>query len=140
MKTPESLVPSLELCKEFARVCEEKGVKVPETYFYWIANPAPEQDKFWVGDYSWYFEKKEYATCLPAPTAGEIGEWLPNHIEIDGEYRALKITKSDTGWYYVTYYEVNGRKELHVPGEKLEDAVCQSLTYLIDQGLVTKLK
>lgn len=137
MKTPESLVPSLDLCKEFARVCEEKGVEIPETYFYYhngkiLAN--------------WEMRGRtvsEENLPVAMPTASEIGEWLPFVIESVGEHYYLTIDKAREYWntnyedpYGITLFIDFGS----ITGERQQDSLLSMLTYLIDQGLVTKLK
>lgn len=143
---------SLEQSKKLAAACREKGVEMPESYFWWQTR------------HIYLFTKEDGKPfkadqIIPAYNLSELMRMLPATVD-DGTW--LSFTKSENGWKgvcqniaYVKWEEHEGMGQLmikevieksipaHYPNEKpslsIENAACELLTELILSGKVTEL-
>jgi len=125
-------VPDLELCQEFARLCKEKGIVVPETEFYW--QTYPEGETRLVPGISIFANPKNIH--IPAPLVSEQGEFMKD--------KGMGVTAhSSHGGWWVSGGEwiVSNQKYLKTIEDKDSWPNClqKMLNYLIETGGITKL-
>jgi hypothetical protein len=139
----------LELAKELQSVCNEKGIKMPNSEDVWA------KKRYHTSPYIIYGEEGVYPKCLihttdayailaPAYTLDEILEWLPKYIQIDDDdendfdvyYRGLNWSIDPDGWiaeYQAYMYHSKSYCAEFDPNPA--NAACKLLIYLIKEGL-----
>ena len=157
----ERHVPSLEISQEFDRLCNEKGIIVPATEFYWNVQSKKVTAKKYRHSYHSYLDessseqegRSQYKN-IPAPIVSELGEWLPARIVL--QTKLLKKEESVV-LYYIKYED----DASDCDGTNLEDCVKTKWTvecgkeiiretteanarmkmwnYLIAEGIITEL-
>lgn len=140
----KELVPTLETCKRL----RDAGFP-QDTYAAWIVPIGSDSD----GKHSrvskaiWSPWGRKNLGPIAAPTAAEIGKWLPEYVdpmlsEISiWRQEAHGVAQDDLisvpGGWHVEYEDLEGNRELHTFHENEAEARALMLLDLIDRGLVT---
>ncbi len=134
MTNLESKVTSLPLSRKLAAAFKEKGIKPPESEFYWH---RPSKHVSWeVRKRQTTVTKKYLENHTPAYLSIELLEGMPKYKEIDFEKCTLLIAPwSGSQWYvaYVTHDEENKRKSA-LNNKSLPNACGEMTLWLIDNS------
>jgi len=144
----ERHVPSLEISQEFDRLCNEKGIIVPATEFYWNVQSKKVTAKKYRHSYHSYLDessseqegRSQYKN-IPAPIVSELGEWLPQGF-LSSKTLSNYACAVPEHWseQMISTYGLNNRDLWDISKSKTEaDARQKMLNYLIAEGIVTTL-
>lgn len=138
--TPTNLTANKDLCQEFHELCKEKGIEVPETYFWWAEyrHKINQPDFKWeVTDSTYEGDYCEYKNTIPAPTSGELGVWLPKHsVTKEATLSTYNYPPENQTIQHVVW--IPTMKEQFVADTE-QDARLKMLLFLIREGYVTTL-
>jgi hypothetical protein len=114
-------VVNLDLSKKLNTLLKEKGMKVPESMFYWVNDGTPELHDWTVVKDTWTSKTEK----IPAYLSSEVGEMLPIG------FATWKNVKGDDWWcgdFKHTLSPMDGDTECNARAEML--------CFLLQEGLI----